>query len=214
MKNINNNKPAIQKPYRLPKVSWNTKYTVSLLAFLYILTVGYSSLIIYQNKHNHDGSHFDLFSFLTGRESKFSKLKHSDTAKQAAKQNAQYNTPAVVPKQDEVVSNAQKLVIISFYGDYLNNKMTGQSQTSTLAKYGTANLASQYKNGTPAKDVLTCLSDLDASANIIPTQEIDSPNPTYSVSFQNNQKKQLSYASVNLVQNNDSYAIDSVACPQ
>lgn len=211
---MNNNTPAKQKHYGLPHMSQNTKYVICIISLLFIFTVGYSGYIVYQNKHNHKGLRFSFINLITGKDSTPASLKNSKIADLNTKRIAQYSAPVVTANQEDETRNTQKLLIINFYTDYLNNKKAGRSQEANLAKYGTANLAAQYENVAPGKDVLTCATDLGASAIITPRQVDDSPNPSYSVSFQDSQKKQLNYATVNLIQKNDGYVIDSVGCPR
>lgn len=184
------------------------KYIIYTASLLFVIMVGSASVAVYNNKHNHDGSSFDVFGLINNK-GKSSKLKNTSYATQSAKQTAQYTTKPV-NKQIVTPENTQRQIVLDFYNSYLSNKNVGKSQDETLAKYGTANLATQFKNSKPGYDVLTCGGDGAISAAISGVVSLDS-NIGFKLEF-SDAEKVVSSAQVMFSGQGASSLVDSVGC--
>lgn len=191
----------------------NTKYTISLISLLFIFTAGYSGYVIYQNKHNHDGTRFSLVGLLTGKESKVSKLKNSDTANQSVKQIKQYSNPAVKVSSAVEFENSQRQVIANFLDEYLLNKNTNKSQETVISTYGTANLASQYHGLASGTDLLSCQDPGKYTSASIVSNVLSDKDTTYFNAELSDTKSSSLQVQLKVVGQGNSTKVDQIFCP-
>jgi hypothetical protein len=176
-----------------------SKLLLSLAAVVFISACAYSGLKIY--KHNHD------------KQSDKLKVSAVDLKEQTAQYSAAANAPPVSPEVKAV--NEQKTVIANFYKDYTYNKTAKISQTATLAKYGTPELAVLYKSSTPNLDIMVCGGSGDISKSAI---SIDEPlqvdgQTVFPVIFRDANQRIQAMPRVNIVQQGSGYQIDKITCP-